>query len=60
VSVTPSDPALLEAARRQLASVLAAYDAAAFLGWWLAWSVQQGVTHDDLIDLVKAAGLDPP
>ena len=58
--MNPDDAALLAIARRQLATVLEARDDAAFLGWWLAWSAQQGVSHDDLIDMIKAAGLDPP
>jgi len=51
-----SDAALLEAARKQLA--LAGDNAAAFLGWRMAWKDQRGVDRDDLIDLVKDAGLD--
>lgn len=53
-----SDTALLGAARKQLA--LVSHDALAFLGWWAAWSVQDGIDRDDLVDLVKAAGLDAP
>jgi hypothetical protein len=58
MTANPSDPALLDAARKQLAIVKG--DAMAFLGWWMAWKVQDGVNPDDLVDLVKAAGLDVP
>jgi hypothetical protein len=48
-----SDPALLGAARKQLARIMESRDAMAFLGWWEAWKAQDGVGHDDLVDLVK-------
>lgn len=52
-----SDLALLNAARNQLAVVVAAEDGGAYLGWWRAWSAQTGVGRDDLIDLTKEFGL---
>lgn len=52
-----SDPALLSAAAKQLDIVISAGDGAAYLGWWLAWSVQDGIDRDDLVDLTKARGL---
>ena len=51
-----SDPALLEAARRQLRTVLATSDPYALLGWWEAWKTQRGVHHDDLIDVLTTEG----
>lgn len=60
MTTNPSDPVLLNAARLQLATVKASGDAMAFLGWWMAWKTQDGVNPDDLVDLVKAAGLDVP
>jgi hypothetical protein len=53
-----SDPALLKAARKQLGMVLESGNPSAFLGWWAAWKVQDGIDRDDLIDLVKEAGAD--
>ena len=50
-----SDPDLLTAARKQLAIVLASGNVLAFLGWWQAWKVQDGINPDDLVDLVKEA-----
>jgi hypothetical protein len=51
--MTASDPVLLEAARKQLRTVLASGDPMAFLGWREAWIRQAGIDHDDLIDVVK-------
>ena len=50
-----SDEALLGAARKQLTTILDNGNALAFLGWWAAWKVQDGVDRDDLVDLVKEA-----
>ena len=60
MTTNSSDPALLDAARKQLATVVASGDVMAFLGWWAAWKSQDGVNPDDLADLVKAAGLETP
>ncbi len=46
-------PGLLAAFRRQAATVLASGSAEAFLGLWAAWKNQDGVTQDDLIDVIK-------
>jgi hypothetical protein len=51
-----SDAVLLEAARAQLATVLASGNPGAFLGWWEAWTHQPGVDRDDLAELLVAAG----
>ena len=58
-----SDPALLEAFRKQLHTVIRSGNPGAFLGLWLTWKDQAGVDRDDLIDVMKAenygtAGLD--
>jgi hypothetical protein len=55
-----SDAVLLEAARGQLATVLASGNALAFLGWWEAWTHQPGVDRDDLADLIVAAEREMP
>jgi hypothetical protein len=51
-----SAPALLKAADKQLETVLASGSAGAFLGWWMAWKIQDGISRDDLVDLVTKAG----
>lgn len=48
-----SDPALLDAFRKQVERVLASGDAAAALGLWEAWRGQVGVSQDDLVDIIK-------
>lgn len=55
-----TDPALIEAFRKQTRTVLASGDAAAFLGLWAAWEVQAGVCRDDLVDVLKEFGRDEP
>jgi hypothetical protein len=54
------DEALLDAARKQLHSVVADADYMGFLGWWMAWKEQDGVTHDELVDLINEAGVPWP
>jgi hypothetical protein len=55
-----SDPALIAAFRKQTRTVLASGDADAFLGLWVAWEDQPGVCRDDLVDVLKELGQDPP
>jgi hypothetical protein len=55
-----SDPDLLGAFRKQARTVLAAGDPAAFLGLWVAWKDQAGVDRDDLVDVLKQQGAEPP
>lgn len=52
-----SDPALLEAFRRQLRIVMASGDPMAYLGLWAAWKDQAGIDRDDLIDAMKQEGV---
>jgi hypothetical protein len=51
-----SDPALLEAFRKQLRIVLGSGNAAAFLGLWESWKDQSGIDCDDMIDVMKQEG----
>jgi hypothetical protein len=53
-----SDPALLEAFRKQLRTAIRSGNPGAFLGLWMAWKDQGGVDRDDLIDAMKAENYD--
>jgi hypothetical protein len=55
-----SDPALLDAFRKQARTVLASGDAMAYLGLWIAWKDQAGIDRDDLVDVLKAEGAEVP
>lgn len=60
MSTPVSDPVLAEAFRRQARAVLDSGNELAFLGLWLAWESQSGVSRDDLVDILKAEGAAAP
>lgn len=47
------DPALLAAFRAQAGRVIASGDPLAFLGLWSMWRDQQGVSRQDLVDVLS-------
>ena len=55
-----SDPDLLSAFRKQARTILDGGNVLAFLGLREAWKSQPGISQDDLVDVLREEGAEPP